>query len=133
MFESIADIRTDLQDLRHLDWSESTTSSATGGSHLKARFGEGAAATYYKLSCYDQVNGVCGRECVNELIASRLMDALCIEHVPYRLVHARVEVGGQTFDTWLSESSSIRPKASNLHCRSRMTMHRSSLRFSPTR
>ena len=51
-----------------------------------------------------------GHECVNELIASRLMDALCIEHVPYRLVHARVAVGGKVFETWLSESASFRAR-----------------------
>jgi hypothetical protein len=79
-----------------------------GGSYLKARFGEGATATYYKLSCYDEINGVYGHECVNELIASRLMDALCIEHVPYKLIHAQVLVDGKVFKTWLCESSSFR-------------------------
>ena len=79
-----------------------------GGSYLKARFGEGATATYYKLSCYDEINGVYGHECVNELIASRLMDALCIEHVPYKLIHAQVLVDGKVFKTWLCESTSFR-------------------------
>ena len=97
-----------LKDLTHLDWSESSVSSATGGSYLKARFGEGPAATYFKLSCYDEVNGIYGHECVNEVIAARLMDVLCVNHVPYRLVHARVRVGGKEHDTWLAESASFR-------------------------
>ena len=107
-FKGVVDIQSSLQDLTNLDWSESATSSATGGSYLKARRGEGVAATYYKLSCYDEVNGVYGHECVNELIASRLMDVLCIEHVPYRLVHARITIDGESFETWLSESDSFR-------------------------
>ena len=102
------DIESILQDLTGLDWSESAVSSATGGSYLKARQGEGADATYYKLSCYDEVSGIYGHECLNELIAARLMDVLCIEHVPYRLVHARVIIDGHKHETWLSESRSFR-------------------------
>lgn len=105
-----ADVQHTLQDLTHLDWSESETSSATGGSYLKARSGEGPEATYYKLSCYDEVNGVYGHECVNETIAARLMGVLCIRHVPYRLVHARVRIGGHEHETWLSESASFRER-----------------------
>lgn len=104
------DIEPCLQDLTDLDWSESTVSSATGGSLLKARRGEGADAVYYKLSCYDEVNGVYGHECVNELIASRLMDVLCVEHVPYRLVHAKVVINGKPHETWLNESASFRAR-----------------------
>ena len=103
-----ADIEPKLQDLTHLDWSESSTSSATGGSYLKARVNEGPEAKYYKLSCYDEVNGIYGHECLNEIIASRLMNVLCIAHVPYRLVHARVHVGGKDHETWLAESASFR-------------------------
>ena len=102
------DVEHAIQDLTHLDWSESSVSSATGGSYLKARSGDGAEATYYKLSCYDEVNGIYGHECVNELIAARCMDVLCVAHVPYRLVHALVRVGGREHETWLVESSSFR-------------------------
>ena len=105
-----ADVQHTLQDLTHLDWSESATSSATGGSYLKARDGVGPEATYYKLSCYDEVNGVYGHECVNETIAARLMGILCIWHVPYRLVHARVHIDGREHETWLSESASFRKR-----------------------
>ena len=104
------DIEPSLQDLTGLDWSESVVSSATGGSYLKARFGEGAEAVYYKLSCYDEVNGIYGHECVNELLASRLMSILCVDHVPYRLVYARVRVGGKEHETWLVESPSFRKR-----------------------
>lgn len=102
------DIEPTLQDLTHLDWSESSVSSATGGSYLKARMGEGTAARYYKLSCYDEFNGIYGHECVNEIIAARLMKILCVEHVPYRLIHALVRIGGKEHETWLVESPSFR-------------------------
>ena len=102
------DVEPDLHDLTHLDWSESVASSATGGSYLKARFGDGAEAVYYKLSCYDEVNGVYGHECVNEIIASRLMDVMCVRHVPYTLVHALVRIGGKEHVTWLAQSASFR-------------------------
>ena len=104
------DIDSGLRDLSHLDWAESTTTSATGGSYLKARAGDGPEATYYKLSCYDEINGIYGHECVNELLASRLMDVLCIAHLPYRLVHACVHVGGAEHRTWLAESTSFRKR-----------------------
>ena len=105
-----ADVEHTLRDLTHLDWSESATSSATGGSYLKARSGDGVEATYYKMSCYDEVNGVYGHECVNETIAARLMDILCVRHVPYKLVHARVLIDGREHETWLSESASFRKR-----------------------
>ena len=102
------DVEPSIQDLTSLDWSESSVSSATGGSYLKSRFGEGSAATYYKLSCYDEVNGIYGHECVNEMLAARLMDVLCISHVPYRLIHARVRIGGKEHETWATASPSFR-------------------------
>lgn len=104
------DVEHTPQDLTHLDWSESATSSATGGSYLKARSGDGAEATYFKLSCYDEMNGVYGHECVNEVIAARLMGILYIEHVPYRLVHASVLIDGSSHETWLNESGSFRKR-----------------------
>ena len=104
------DIEPTLQDFTDLDWSESEASSAMRGSYLKARRGDGCEALYYKLSCHDEVHGIYGHECVNEILAARLMDVLCIEHVPYRLVHARVRVHSQEHTTWLVESPSFRRK-----------------------
>ena len=97
-----------VQDLRSLVWSESGQTSASGGTFLKARTGVGANATYYKLSCYDSYRGVYGHECVNEVVASRLMSLLGVAHVRYTLVHARVIVDGQEHVTWLARSKSFR-------------------------
>ena len=51
------------------------SSSGIAGMYLKARTGSGSKLFYYKLPRY---NGVVidGYECVNELMASRLMDVL---------------------------------------------------------
>ena len=102
------DVISAVQDLRSLDWSESGQTSASGGTFLKARMGVGAHATYYKLSCYDSYRGVYGHECVNELIASRLMELLGVSHVRYTLVHALVRIDGAEHDTWLARSKSFR-------------------------
>lgn len=102
------DVIKKLQDYTHLDWSEKVVSSGTGGTFLKARTGTSNAKTYYKLSCYDRYRGIYGHESVNELIASRLLDKLNIPHIPYRLIHARVNVNGTEYETWLSESKDYR-------------------------
>lgn len=102
------DVIHTVQDMRHLVWSESGQTSASGGSFLKARTGVGAHATYYKLSCYDSYRGIYGHECVNELVASRLMELLGVEHVRYSLVHALIIVDGVEYTTWLARSKSFR-------------------------
>ena len=97
-----------LQDLRHLQWSESIETSGTGGMLLKASEGAGTGRVYYKLSCYDSFSEIYGHECVNELIASRLFELLGIPHVRYTLVHALVTVEKREHETWLVKSSSYR-------------------------
>ena len=102
------DVIGKVQDLRHLVWSETGQTSASGGTFLKARTGVGAHATYYKLSCYDSYRGIYGHECVNEVVAARLMDMLEVPHVRYSLVHARICVDGVEHVTWLARSKSFR-------------------------
>ena len=102
------DLIAQLQDLRHLDWTEHHGSSGTGGMLLKARESQGEHAIYYKLSSYDDYRGIYGHECVNELVASRLMDVLQVPHLRYRLVHALVSIRGTEHRTWLCSSASFR-------------------------
>ena len=55
---------------------------------------------YYKLSNYDNVCGVIGHECVNELIVDRLLTVLGVEHLHYQLTaNMREDVGPQTTNT----------------------------------
>ena len=104
----VYDVVHSMQDLTSLIWSETGQTSASGGTFLKARTGIGAGATYYKLSCYDSYRGIYGHECVNELIAARLMELLGVPHVRYTLVHAHIIVDDTEHVTWLARSKSFR-------------------------
>ena len=89
------DLVAELQDFRHLRWDDRTTTSGTSGTFPKARAGEGRARRYYKLSCYDSYRGIYGHECVNELLAARVMEHLGIPHARYRLIHGLVVIDGE--------------------------------------
>lgn len=102
------DIIYKTQDLRHLSWDERAVTSGTGGTFLKSKLETSRGPIYYKLSRYDRYMGIIGHESVNEVIASRLLDILYISHVPYKLVHAIVNVDGKEHETWLSESRDYR-------------------------
>lgn len=101
------DIVKKLQDMTSIEWSERATSSGTAGTYLKARTGAGARSTYYKLARFNGIE-IDGFECVNELVASRLMEILGVEHLPYRLIHARVSIDDNSYETWLNSSQSFR-------------------------
>lgn len=102
------DIELELKDLRYLDWAARKMSPGTPGCFLKAYEEEMGSRMYYKLSNYDSYRGVFGHECVNELIVSRLMDLLGIEHVSYRLIYALVDIDGKDIKTWISVSDNFR-------------------------
>lgn len=104
----MSDVIGKLQDLRHLEWSERANTSGTAGCFLKSREQTGAGLWYYKLSCYDSYRGIYGHECANEIVASRLMSILGVEHLEYRLIHALVLVDGIERETWLNRSRSFR-------------------------
>lgn len=102
------DVTESLQDLRHMRWNESPHTSGTSGMLLKASEGQGTGRMYYKLSCYDSYRGIFGHECVNEVIAARLMELLGVSHVRYQLIHALVTIDGREYETWLVRSRSYR-------------------------
>ena len=104
------DLIKDIQDMRHLSWTRTRKSSGTAGSYLKS-YGElDGSKLYYKLSYYDSMNGIAGHECVNELIVSRLLGVLGIEHVAYQLIHAKVTVDSNEYETWLCASEDYKEK-----------------------
>lgn len=104
---AVSDVITRVQDLTRLSWSERANSSGTAGTYLKAREGAGARMRYYKLSRFNGFE-IDGHECVNEIIAARLMGLLGVEHLDYRLIHAKVDVDGRELVTWLNESHNFR-------------------------
>ena len=105
----------EIQDLRRLDWSKVRHSSGTAGAFLKSREMIRGAKWYYKLSDYDAYKGIVGHECINELIADRLLTILQIPHLPYQLIHARIQIEDKEMVTWLCRSKDYkRPDESTL-------------------
>ena len=104
----MSDLVLELKDLRHLNWAQHKLSPGTPGCFLKAYEEEEGTRYYYKLSNYDSYRGVFGHECVNELIVSRFLDVLQVEHLAYQLVHARVEIDGTERETYITKSVSFR-------------------------
>ena len=107
-FMKIYDIDNRIHDYRHLDWTESAVTSGTSGSLLKAREDRNKTRYYYKLSSYDPYRGIYCSECVNEIVACRLMNILGIEHLQYKLIRALVSIGGKEHETWMCRSENYR-------------------------
>ena len=100
------DMVLELQDMTYLNWA--AIMPGTPGCFVKAYEEAEKKRVYYKLSNYDRDRGIFGHECVNELIVSRLMDVLGIPHADYKLMHAKVQIGGKKQETWLSVSEDFR-------------------------
>lgn len=98
------------QDFTYLNWSKIRSSSGTAGSFLKATETIKGKKVYYKLSNYDSLNGIVGHECINELIVSRLLDKLEINHLQYNLIHGDVMIDGKVYNTFFCSSDSFRAK-----------------------
>ncbi|MCR4787404.1 MAG: hypothetical protein K5888_02355 [Lachnospiraceae bacterium] len=102
------DIIRNVTDLKYLKWSKTRSSSGTAGTFLKSYEVKNGRKIYYKLSDYDPVKGIVGHECVNEIIAGRLMDLMGVEHLAYTLVHADIEIEGREYRTWLCRSEDFK-------------------------
>lgn len=102
------DIIKETQDKTYLNWSVGKTSPGTPGTFLKAEEGKGDKKVYYKLSQYDPVKGIVGHECVNEIIAGRLLDILGAEHLEYQLQRAKIIINEKEYDTWICASRNFR-------------------------
>ncbi len=102
------DIIRDVTDLKYLKWAKTRSSSGTAGTFLKSYEVKNGRKIYYKLSDYDPVKGIVGHECVNEIIAGRLMDLMGIEHLAYTLIHADIEIDGRVHRTWLCGSEDFK-------------------------
>ena len=98
------------QDMTYLSWSKIRNSSGTAGSFLKAYSMLGGKKTYYKLSNFDQMGGIIGHECVNEIIVDRLLDILGIPHLHYQLIHADVLIAGKTQEVYLCASEDFKQR-----------------------
>ncbi len=106
-------VQKEIQDLTWLSWSKIRNSSGTAGSFLKAESRLNGLKTYYKLSNYDSVNGVVGHECINEIIADRLLTILGVDHLSYQLIHANIIVQDDPCTTWLCASEDFKQPGEN--------------------
>lgn len=106
----MAQVIKDKQDMTHLSWTHIRSSSGTAGSFLKATDDLREPKVYYKLSNYDNQRGVTGHECVNEIIADRLLSILGVEHLNYILIHADIIVEGRKVETYLCESEDFKKR-----------------------
>lgn len=104
----MAEVISTLQNLTHLEWAKARQSSSTAGSFLKSYDDTGPRKTYYKLSDYRVDQGIIGHECLNEIVADRLLTILGIEHLDYQLVHACVTLDGRVLETWLNVSDDFK-------------------------
>lgn len=107
------DIIHEIQDLTYLKWAHARSSSGTAGSFLKSESTLGERKIYYKLSNFDSVRGVVGHECINEIIVDRLLTLLGIHHLHYQLIHAKIEVDGNQFTTYLCASEDFKKRGEN--------------------
>ena len=108
-------VNTDFKDLRHLNWTKVRRSSGTAGSFLKASETTKGVRWYYKLSDYDAYRGIIGHECINEIIADRLLTLLEIPHLSYQLLHAKIIIDEQEYITWLCRSADFKHMANADH------------------
>lgn len=102
------DIDFEKKDYTYLQWSKTRSSSGTAGSFLKATEVKNNKKIYYKLSNYDSVRGIVGHESINEMIVSRLLDVLGVEHLSYHLIYGEVEVANTIYTTYFCRTESFR-------------------------
>ena len=76
----------------------------TAGSFLKSYEEIDGQKIYYKMSNYDSVRGVIGHESINEIVAQNIADLFHMEHLTYDLVHCKVKVSDNIFETWITRS-----------------------------
>lgn len=96
------------RDFTYLQWSKVQKTSGVAGSFLKAYSELGGRKTYYKLSNYDTKTGVVGHECVNEIIADRLLNFLGIEHLHYQLIYADISLNDKVESVYLCASEDFK-------------------------
>lgn len=104
----MSEVINELQDLTYLKWEKIRHSSGTAGSFLKSQEIVKGTKYYYKLSNYNEIDGIVGHESVNELIVARLLNYLGIEHLDYDLVHAKVVVDDREHETYFSSSKDFK-------------------------
>ena len=89
-------------DLTNLSWTKSRQSFSTAGSYLKSYSYVNGKKVYYKLSYFDDINGIFGYESFNEIIADRLLSHLGFSHLEYNLVKGKIVINNKEYVTYLN-------------------------------
>lgn len=97
-------------DLTYLRWSHIRSSSGTAGTFLKSESSVNGRKKYFKLSNFDNLHGVVGHECINEIIVDRLLTILGVEHLDYELINADIEIEGKIYNTYLCSSMDFKKR-----------------------
>lgn len=103
-------IQLGLLDLSFLEWSKIRESSGTAGSFLKSYIKTKDKKVYFKLSDYNQTDGIIGHECINEIIVDRLLTILGINHLNYYLLYSEIDIDRRTYHTHLCASLDFKEK-----------------------
>ena len=83
-------------DLRDLEWGSGQYSDGQRYTSRLATMTRNGRQYYLKLSSYDAENGVfTGHESLNEVVVSRFLDLLGIEHTKYEPVYADILLDGR--------------------------------------
>lgn len=92
------------KDLTFLEWSKIRQSSGTAGSFLKSYMNYDNKKIYFKLSDYNNIEGIVGHECINEIIIDRLLTILGVEHLNYFLINADILINDNIVNTYICAS-----------------------------
>ena len=90
-------IKKEIVDLKKLSWTKTKQSSGTAGSYLKSYSYSNGKKVYYKLSFFDDINGIFGYESVNEIISLRIMELLGYNHLKYDLIHGLILIDNKEY------------------------------------
>lgn len=103
------DIILNQVDLTYLNWGLNKFFPGTAGTFLKCIDTENGIRYYYKLSNFDIYNNITiGHESINELIVSRILNLLDIDHVHYQLINAKININNKNINTYLCKSADFK-------------------------
>lgn len=97
-------------DLTNLFWTKSRQTSVTTVSYLKSYSYRNGKKIYYKLSYFDDINGIFCYEYFNEIIADRLLSFLGFSHLEYNLVKGKISINNKEYITYLNYTYILRNK-----------------------
>ena len=99
----------ELLDLRHFDWS-ATHNKITGsaGAFFKDKRMIDGINYYYKLSSYNEIDGITGHESILEVLVYNYIKLMGLKSAAYEPIYGIVELAGNEYKTILCRSPDFR-------------------------